>query len=66
MWLPIIHNLQSNDPAYAAAQHYNALVGNKPKINGTLAAKLAAINAWQLECSAALDDVKSIMEGKNV
>ncbi len=62
MFLPIIHNLQSNDPAYAAAQHYNALVGNKPKVNGSLATKLAAINAWQLECNAALDAVKNIMD----
>ncbi len=64
MFLPIIHNLSSNDPAYVAAQHYNALVGNKPKVNGTLAQKLAAISVWQLECNQALDAVKNVMEGK--
>ena len=62
MFLPIIHNLKSNDPAYAAAQHYNALVGNKPKFDAPLAIKLAAINAWQVECNLALDAVKEIME----
>ncbi len=61
MWLPIIHNLQPSDPAYQAAKHYNALVGNKPKGNGTLKDKLASISAWQAECSKALDNVKDIM-----
>jgi hypothetical protein len=61
MFLPIIHNMQASDPAYAAAQHYNALIGNKPKINAPLAIKLAAINAWQVECSLALDAVKEII-----
>lgn len=64
MFLPIIHNLKSNDTAYTAAQHYNALVGNKPKVAGSLAMKLAAINAWQVECGLALDAVKEIMEGE--
>ena len=63
MWLPIIHNLQSSDPAYAAAQHYNALIGNKPKCaDMTLDQKIETIRLWQAQCSTALDDVKEIMK----
>lgn len=64
MFLPIIHNMKPDDTAYTAAQHYNALIGNKPRVSGTLAQKLAAISAWQQECRLALDAVKNIMEGK--
>jgi len=66
MLKPIIHNLTPDCAGYKEAQAYNAIIGKKPKGAGTLAMKLAAINAWKVECNAALDDVKNIMEGKNV
>lgn len=43
MFLPIIHNLPENNPAYEACQAYNSLIANKPKgIDMTLDQKIEA------------------------
>lgn len=64
MFIPIIHNLQPDDAGYDAAQHYNTLIGNRPKCNGSLSSKVIKQAQWKLDCIAALDAVKLIMEGK--
>lgn len=51
---PIIHNLQPDDPGYAACQLYNNLIASRPTGPGLLASKLAKLRAWENLCKQAL------------
>lgn len=65
MFIPIIHNLSENDPAYEACQAYNNLLANKPKGAGmTLDQKIEAQRLWKAQCDDALKTVKTLMEGE--
>ncbi len=65
MFLPIIHNLSENHPAYAACQHYNSLIANKPKgADMTLDQKIEALRLWKAQCQDALNTVNALKEGK--
>ncbi len=63
MFKPIIHNLSSSDAGYNEAQHYNHLIGNKPKnVYGTLVDKIKEQAQWKADCNAALDAVRNILQ----
>lgn len=55
---PIVHNLTPGTKGYTECQLYNNLVANKPRGDGTLVSKLAAIRAWEDLCNQALERVK--------
>ena len=62
MFKPIIHNLTPDHHAFAAVQHYNRLIGKKPKVNGTLEQKLEAIEQWKTSCRNALGIAKDFLK----
>lgn len=63
MFSPIIHNLPENNQAYAACQHYNALIANKPKgIDMTLDQKIEAQRLWQAQCEDARNTFRVLLE----
>lgn len=65
MFLPIIHNLADNHPAYDACQRYNALIANKPKGLGmTLDQKIEAQRLWKAQCQDALNTVNAFKGGE--
>jgi hypothetical protein len=60
-FLPIIHNMHPTDPAYEAAQAYNAIIGARPGKTDTLAGKIEALRNWQADCSRAMDEFKQLI-----